>query len=608
MWRVTFSSLRQRLVLLVTVALIPAIVLLWLAGRERQRAEVREFHAQTLDLARLTAQAYQRRIESARQLLISLSHNPDMRSADTNVCGALVRSLVRDYGGLYATIGRANRTGAVECLALDNVPAEALSIADREYFQQALTSGTFVVGNFMHGKVRRQPTLAFSYPVRDEAGAIAHVIFANIDLTVLSRSLESETQMAGTTISLLDRNGALIARSVDAERFFGTTPRKSDLAVMRQKGEMLSTFVGLDGVRRIFAITAVRDAGREPIAFATVGVDETNLAALVNSGRRLSVLTLILLGGALIVSTWLGAEWLVRRPVQKLVKATEALASGHLEARTPPVGGIQELDGLALAFNRMAEKLQQRDVHLREGQRLEAVGQLAGGVAHDFNNLLQVIIGYADVLSVHQGAAQREELAELRKAAERAASLTRQLLAFSGRQVLQRTALDLNHVITDMVSLLQRTTGSEITIALELDTEPVTVLADRAQIEQVLLNLVVNARDAMPSGGVITVETHNVTLDPSESAAIGVSSTTLAEFSVSDTGVGMEAATRSRVFEPFFTTKGARGTGLGLATVYGIVKQSGGHIHCASEPGKGTEFRVFFPRHVAQHVPAMTTV
>jgi signal transduction histidine kinase len=585
--------------------LVPAITLLWLGGLERQRAEVREFHGHTLNLARVTAQAYQRRIETARQLLISLSHNPDMRNADTTACDRLVRSLVRDYGGLYATIGRADRTGAVQCLALDNVPPEARSIADREYFQRAMASGGFVVGDFMYGKVRRQPTLAFAYPMRDDAGEIVHVIFANIDLTVLSRSLESETQIAGTTISLLDRNGALIARSTDAERFFGITPRPTDLALMRQNGEMVTTFAGLDAVRRIFAITTVRDASHERVAFATVGVDETNLAALVDSGRRVSVLTLILLGVVLIGTAWLGAEWLVRRPIQKLVVATEALASGQLEARTPPVGGVQELEGLASAFNRMAEKLQQRDLHLREGQRLEAVGQLAGGVAHDFNNLLQVIIGYADVLTL-EGDAQREYLAELRKAAERAGSLTQQLLAFSRRQVLRRAALDLNQVITDIVSLLERATGGDISIELVLDPVPVMVLADRAQIEQVLLNLVVNARDAMPSGGIITIATHNRTVDSHEAAAMGVDSTTLAEFSVSDTGIGMDAATRSRVFEPFFTTKGARGTGLGLATVYGVVKQSGGHIYCISEPGHGTEFRVCLPRHLAQQEPAAT--
>jgi signal transduction histidine kinase/ActR/RegA family two-component response regulator len=397
--------------------------------------------------------------------------------------------------------------------------------------------------------------------------------------------------MEGTTISLLDRNGTLIARSADADRYFGVAASPGQVRMMTERGETVSSFRGPDDVRRTFAIAAVRDPNGVVTAFATVGVPETNMAALLDPGGRREWLAVALLAVGLLVAAWLGSELLIRRPIAKLVTATGALAAGDLRVRTPPVGGVRELEGLASAFNQMAIKLQERDLHLREGQRLEAIGQLAGGIAHDFNNLLTVIMGYAEVLreSVDDASPEAAQLNELRAASQRAAQLTQQLLAFSRRQMLLPTPLQLNEVIGEMVSLLTRVTGGHVIIEVKLDPALGWVHADRVQMEQVVLNLVINARDAMPSGGRIVIETLNLV----EAGAARV------ELSVSDTGVGMDAETRARIFEPFFTTKGLRGTGLGLATVYGIVKQSGGDVVCESEPGEGTRFRVTLPQHVA---------
>jgi PAS domain S-box-containing protein len=242
----------------------------------------------------------------------------------------------------------------------------------------------------------------------------------------------------------------------------------------------------------------------------------------------------------------------------------------------------------------------QTEEQLRQSQKMEAIGQLAGGVAHDFNNLLGVITGYSDLLAKDLGPqhAGLRRVEEIRKAADRAAALTRQLLAFSRKQLLQPKVLDLNAVVTDLEKMLRRLIPEDIQVVMSLQEGLGRVKADPGQIEQVIVNLAVNARDAMPKGGKLILETADVDLGDSYLRThAGARPGPQVMLAVSDTGHGMDRETQARIFEPFFTTKQAgKGTGLGLSTVYGIVKQSGGYIMVYSEPGRGSTFKVYLPR------------
>jgi two-component system, cell cycle sensor histidine kinase and response regulator CckA len=285
--------------------------------------------------------------------------------------------------------------------------------------------------------------------------------------------------------------------------------------------------------------------------------------------------------------------------VETTLERPDAVVLWVLLDSTPIFDASRNFEGtLVMATDITARK--QLEEQLRHAQKMDAVGSLAGGVAHDFNNLLSIILSCSTLVlqGLRAGDPIRTDLEEIRKAGERAADLTRQLLAFSRRQVFELKILDLNQVLAGMRTMLRRLLPEHIELSLVTTSAIGKVRADRGQMEQVIMNLVVNARDAMPHGGKIVIETADAELDAIYAAShLGVTPGRYVTLAVTDTGTGMDAATRARIFEPFFTTKEqGKGTGLGLATVFGIVQQSGGHIWVHSELGKGSRFELYLPR------------
>lgn len=271
-----------------------------------------------------------------------------------------------------------------------------------------------------------------------------------------------------------------------------------------------------------------------------------------------------------------------------------------LSTRLVPVKADGRTVTAVLGLSRDISERRQLEEQLRESQKMEAIGRLAGGVAHDFNNLLTAILGYVELVrrKLPDDAELVEDIEEITTAAQRAAELTRQLLAFGRRQSMRPETLDLNLRIRSLEKMLRRLIGEDVEIVLRLADELWLTRADAGQIDQVVLNLAVNARDAMPDGGRLTIATANVGGPGGETTADPrVGPGRFVELAITDTGAGMDAATRDRLFEPFFTTKEqGRGTGLGLATVYGIIKQSGGHIRVNSRLGAGSTFLIWLPK------------
>jgi PAS domain S-box-containing protein len=325
---------------------------------------------------------------------------------------------------------------------------------------------------------------------------------------------------------------------------------------------------------------------------------------------------------------WTGAE-IVGRPLptkpsdildaehdlQARVKAGESVRnlesrSRHRDGRdiavslyAAPLRADGHIIGAVLRWIDLTER-QQLEGQLHQAQRLESVGRLAGGIAHDFNNILTAILGFAGLIleDLPDGDPRRANAQAIEEAAQRATDLVRQLLAFGRQQVFRLEVVDIGEVVTRLSPMLQRLIGEDVTVTVVSPESSWPVEADRSQLEQVIVNLAVNARDAMPRGGRLTIEIANVDLNEQYAETHAeVSPGPHVMLAVSDTGTGMDAETTSRIFEPFFTTKEAgRGTGLGLSTVYGIVRQSGGHIWVYSELGRGSTFRLYFPRATTQ--------
>jgi signal transduction histidine kinase/ActR/RegA family two-component response regulator len=408
----------------------------------------------------------------------------------------------------------------------------------------------------------------------------------------LGREMRSETIVSsgdfGKSAFTFERQGHVLLSSLPAEvwqEFESALPRDAAPSnaerVFQVRGERwLASFVELPG--------------DHPVRLYCLQSFDQATGFLRQLNRMLALLGAVaVLGGAFV--TFLISRQ-ITRPVEQLLAGTRMLKKGDFDFQIP-IRGNDEVAHLGRAFKEMRDSLKKSRESMLRAARLEAVGRLAGGVAHDFNNLVMIIKGYSDMLLDTVPAESRPQVEEIKKAGDRASGLIRQLLAFSRKQVLEPQLLDPNQGVRNMVKMLRVLIGEDIELVTRLSEKVLRVLMDPGQLEQVIMNLAVNARDAMPQGGKLVIETRLYRLDETFAAANReVPPTDYVLITVTDHGCGMDKETMAHIFEPFFTTKElGRGTGLGLATVDSIVQQNKGHIAVESEVGVGTTFKVYLP-------------
>ncbi|MGE0443912.1 MAG: ATP-binding protein [Vicinamibacterales bacterium] len=591
----TALGLRARIILLIALALLPAFgLLIWIRveGSRVQQAEARE---RVLARAELIAESQVSRDDAAQQLLVAISSHEAVQAPESPACTEYLRRVMGPELNVYINLGVVSTAGTVVC---GTDPVLGLGVSDRQFFRDAMETRAFTVGEVLQGRRTGRMLLNYALPVL-QGTEVKSIAIAALNIAWLGESLGRIAVEPGAGLALLDRTGTVIVKQ-PAGQWFGDQLDPADFDAMAERRVMHAIRPGPDGRERHYAFSWV--GGRRDM-LAVAGLVEDETAGIAGAGFLTAVL--ILLGGGVLAAglAFVFAERQIGRPIVQLVRGARRLATGDLSVRTGVDSGAAELRELSASFDQMAATLQDRERRARESQRLEAIGQLAGGLAHDFNNMLTVILGFSHSLqkNVHDAEA-RENINEIISAAERAGNLTTQLLAFARRQVLQPRPMLLNETVAQMGTMLRQVIGEDVTMVTLLGPDAGVVQADPSQMEQILLNLVLNARDAMPHGGTLKIETRNLSVAPGEpSPLIPVGHAALPSgdyvmLTVTDTGHGMDAETRARIFEPFFTTKGSRGTGLGLAMVYGITSQSGGYICCASSIGSGTTISLLLPR------------
>ncbi|MBP6901432.1 MAG: response regulator [Burkholderiaceae bacterium] len=609
-------SIRARLLTIALLAtLLPALMAVARLLHERDAALAEQTRSMQA-LAEAQALHLVDRIQGTAQLLYGLSRVPVLATTDRRGCSDFMAEVLEahpQYTGLITI----HADGTLFCDSLRS--GRELQLSDRAYFRKAMSQAGTVALEPVFGRITGQAVLQIAYQAgaTDAAaeGGRPFVLLASLNLQrQLDQSrMRTPRPVPGVRLLLLDARGTLLAGTpADAAgfkpgsslasqplwQFAGQAGPQHSVELADPQGQVMRW------TRADPALTA--DAG----LLVLVGAPRDGLVADADRRFAAVMLQLALVAALLFAALWAVAELALRRPIQRITGMARSMAAGDLTARLEPPLPRGELGQLMQVLNQTAQALEQHrqdiaglDARLRQSQRMQAIGQLTGGVAHDFNNLLTVVLGNAELLSEQLAAQQaphaQQALAEaVVAAAERGAELTRQLLAFARKQALAPRPTEVNALVDGLHPMLQRTLGAPVQIEWLPGAGLWPAMVDPGQLENAVLNLCLNARDAMPGGGRLTLETANARLD---AAYVGrhadLQPGDYVMLAVSDTGSGIAAEHLEQVFEPFFTTKEkGKGTGLGLAMVYGFVKQSAGHVALYSEPGHGTTVKLFLPR------------
>ena len=598
-------SLRTRLLILVIAAMLVPAILVGLRFMQNRASEIDAALANLSETANEISNDLDEKIQGTAQLHYGLARARDIDTTDKASCSAFL-SAVREEYPQFTGILTINPDGSLFCDSLRT--NRTLDLRDRTYFKQALVANGVTIEP-VFGRLTGTSVLQIAYPMRAESGALKFIVLASFNLQKFTE-FHDKRLSNDKEILLVDRNGVVLVAPPEKDwtEPVGVSIANSDLFrfAATPSSEPFREVTDRDGRTHVWAVArspSIRDAG----LYILVGRSKDGLVAAAN--RRLyedltilAVASLLLLAGV-----WLLATMSVGRQVGRLAAMARKLGLGDLGARIAPPYPGGELGGLMTLLNGTAESLERQRAaiddlnhRLSQSQKMEAMGQLTGGVAHDFNNLLTVILGNAEYLA-DRLAANKElhRIADsIATAAERGSDLTRSLLAFARKQPLMPRDIDIGQKILGMEQLLRRTLGEHVECEFLLDQNLWFASVDPGQLASAVLNLVLNARDAMPQGGKLTVAVRNASLDESEVDVNGEARPgDYVVVGVTDTGSGMTAEVAGRAFEPFFTTKEVgKGTGLGLSMVYGFVQQSGGSMQIRSEPGHGTVIKLLFPR------------
>jgi signal transduction histidine kinase/CheY-like chemotaxis protein len=599
-------SLRTRLLILVIVAMLVPAILVAVRFIQNRTSEIDAALVNLSATANDISGDLDGKIQGTAQLHYGLARARDLDTSDKEACSAFLSGVREEYTQ-FTGILTINPDGSLFCDSLRT--NRTLDLRDREYFRQALMAHGVVTLEAVFGRLTGTSVLQIAYPVRAESGQLKFILLASFSLKKFAehhdRRLSSDHE-----ILLVDRKGTVLVapQGGDWTEPAGASIANSELFqfAANPNREPFRELTDRNGRTHVWAVASspsIHDAG----LYIMVGRSKDGLLAAAN--RRLYEDTAILAVASLLLlaGVWLLATMGVGRQVGRLAAMATKLGLGDLRARISPPHPGGELGGLMTLLNSTAESLERQraaidelNQRLSQSQKMEAMGQLTGGVAHDFNNLLTVILGNAEHLA-ERLAANKElhKIADdIATAAERGSDLTRSLLAFARKQPLMPMDIDIGQKILGMEQLLRRTLGEHIECEFRFDPGLWLASVDPGQLASALLNLVLNARDAMPSGGRLTVEVRNVSLGESDVDVNGDAGPgDYVVVAVTDTGSGMSAEVAGRALEPFFTTKEVgKGTGLGLSMVYGFARQSGGSMQIRSEPERGTAVRLFFPR------------
>jgi len=599
-------SLRTRLLILVIAAMLVPAGLVALRFVQNRSSDI------NAALGNLTAAADEiagdlgEKIQGTAQLHYGLSRARDLDTRDKAACSAFLSDVREEYPQ-FTGILTIDPDGSLFCDSLRT--NRTLDLRDRAYFKQALVSPGVALEP-VFGRLTGISVLQIAYPVRSDAGALKLILLASFNLRKFAE-FHHKRLLGEKDILLVDGKGTVLVAPAGGG---WTVPVGGSIAgsellrfAATPDQQAFQEVTDREGRTQVWAVAARSSLARDAGLYILVGRSKDGLVAAAN--RRLyedmailAVASLLLLAGV-----WILATVSVGRHVGRLAAMAKKLGRGDLSARIPSPHPRGELGGLMTLLNDTAVSLQQQradiadlNQKLSQSQKMEAMGQLTGGVAHDFNNLLTVILGNSEHLADRlAGDKELHRIAgDIATAAERGSDLTRSLLAFARKQPLRPRDIDIAGKLLDMEPLLRRSLGEHIECTFALDADLWMTSVDPGQLATALLNLVLNARDALPDGGKLTVEARNISLGETDLDVNGEPRPgDYVMVAVTDTGTGMTAEVTSRAFEPFFTTKEVgKGTGLGLSMVYGFVRQSGGLVQMQSEPGHGTVVTLFFPR------------